>query len=129
MLVYDVSKRETFENLKMWLDEVEQFSVGGGKDVVKLLVGNKVDQIRAVPRELADEFAQSRGMLFMEASAKTNDDMTRVFSEVVQMVIDQFIMYEPMSINILINSVFVSDSSKSNIQTLEGKIFMKIKFI
>ena len=121
MLVYDVSKRETFENLKMWLDEVEQFSVGGGKDVVKLLVGNKVDQIRAVPRELADEFAQSRGMLFMEASAKTNDDMTRVFSEVVQMVIDQFIMYEPMSINILINSVFVSDSSKSNIQTLEGK--------
>ena len=114
MLVYDVSKRETFENLKMWLDEVEQFSVGGGKDVVKLLVGNKVDQIRAVPRELADEFAQSRGMLFMEASAKTNDDMTRVFSEVVQMVIDQFIMYEPMSINILTNSVFVSDSSKFN---------------
>jgi hypothetical protein len=29
----------------MWLQEVEQFSMGGGKDVVKLLVGNKVWEI------------------------------------------------------------------------------------
>ena len=38
ILVYDVSRRDTFESLHMWLQEVEQFSMGGGKDVVKLLV-------------------------------------------------------------------------------------------
>lgn len=42
LLVYDVTRKETFDSLSMWLQEVEQFSMGGGKDVVKLLVGNKV---------------------------------------------------------------------------------------
>jgi Ras-related protein Rab-18 len=70
----------------MWLQEVEQFSMGGGKDVVKLLVGNKVDQARSVSREDAGEWAKSRGMLFMEASAKTKEGIAQVFNEVVQKV-------------------------------------------
>ena len=37
----------------------------GGKEVVKLLVGNKVDQQRVVQRETADEWARSRGMCCM----------------------------------------------------------------
>lgn len=50
ILVYDVTRKETFDSLNMWLQEVEQFSMGGGKEVVKLLVGNKVDQPRVVQR-------------------------------------------------------------------------------
>jgi Ras-related protein Rab-18 len=70
----------------MWLQEVEQFSMGGGKEVVKLLVGNKVDQPRVVQRDVADDWARSRGMLFMEASAKTKEGISQVFNEVVQKV-------------------------------------------
>lgn len=62
--------------------------MGGGKEVVKLLVGNKVDQPRMVPREQADEWARSKGMLFMEASAKTKEGIAQVFSEVVQKVLE-----------------------------------------
>ena len=86
ILVYDVTRKETFDSLSMWLQEVEQFSMGGGKEVVKLLVGNKVDQQRVVAREQADEWARSRGMLFMEASAKTKEGISQVFNEVVQKV-------------------------------------------
>jgi Ras-related protein Rab-18 len=50
--VYDVARKETFDSLGMWLQEVEQFSMGGGKEVVKLLVGNKIDQERVVSREV-----------------------------------------------------------------------------
>ena len=57
--------------------------MGGGKEVVKLLVGNKVDQTAVVRREQAQEWAQSRGMLFMEASAKTKVGISQVFNEVV----------------------------------------------
>jgi GTPase SAR1 family protein len=71
--VYDVARKDTFESLGMWLQEVEQFSMGGGKEVIKLLVGNKIDQPRMVQRNVADEWARSRGMLFMEASAKTKE--------------------------------------------------------
>ena len=86
ILVYDVTRKETFDSLGMWLQEVEQFSMGGGKEVVKLLVGNKVDQTRVVEISEADECAKSRGMLFMEASAKTKEGVSQVFNEVVQKV-------------------------------------------
>jgi hypothetical protein len=87
----------------MWLQEVEQFSVGGGKEIVKLLVGNKVltapslplsvvtklcqvDVPRVVQRETAEDWANSHGMLFLEASAKTKEGISQVFHEVVQKV-------------------------------------------
>lgn len=88
ILVYDVAREETFQSLGMWLQEVEQFSMGGGKEVVKLLVGNKVDQTRSVSRDTASEWARARGMLFMEASAKTKEGIAQVFNEVVQKVLE-----------------------------------------
>ncbi len=92
ILVYDVSRRDTFESLHMWLQEVEQFSMGGGKDVVKLLVGNKIDQERIVDRAMASEWAEEKGMLFMEASAKTKEGIAQVFTEVVQKVLENPIL-------------------------------------
>lgn len=61
ILVYDVSRKETFESLPMWLQEVEQFAMGGGREVVKLLVGNKIDKPRAVSRATAEDWARSKG--------------------------------------------------------------------
>lgn len=55
-------------------------------EVVKLLVGNKVDRERVISRQQAEEWAKARGMLFVEASAKTTEGVTQVFSEVAQQV-------------------------------------------
>lgn len=88
ILVYDVARAESFESLNMWLQEVEQYSLGGGRDVVKLLVGNKIDQKRLVARDAAEDWARSRGMLFLEASAKTKEGINQVFMEVVQKILE-----------------------------------------
>lgn len=88
ILVYDVARKETFDSLNTWLEEVEQFSMGGGKEVVKLLVGNKVDQERTVARNDALDWAKNRGMLFMEASARTKEGISQVFTEVVQKILE-----------------------------------------
>ena len=64
------------------------YTPGGGRDVVKLLVGNKVDQERAVERAEAEEWARSKGMLFLECSAKTKAGIQEVFEEVVQKILD-----------------------------------------
>jgi hypothetical protein len=37
-------------------------------------------------RQIADDWAKARGMLFMEASAKTKEGIAQVFNEVVQKV-------------------------------------------
>ncbi|XP_044177686.1 ras-related protein Rab-18-like isoform X2 [Acropora millepora] len=43
ILVYDTSSRETFDKLEEWLTEVEMYSTK--KDIIKMLVGNKIDKI------------------------------------------------------------------------------------
>ena len=56
--------------------------------MIKLLVGNKIDQPKVVPRHVADEWARSRGMLFMESSAKTKEGINMVFDEVVEKILE-----------------------------------------
>jgi len=88
ILVYDVSRKDTFLGLENWLKEIEQFSMGGGRDIVKLLVGNKVDLPKQMKKEEAEQWAMSQGMLFMQASAKTKEGIANVFEEVVQKILE-----------------------------------------
>ena len=46
LLVYDTSSRETFDKLEEWLNEVEMYSTK--KDIIKMLVGNKIDKVISV---------------------------------------------------------------------------------
>ena len=79
---------DSFENLEQWLKEVEMYSPGNGESVVKLLVGNKCDLDRKVPKEQADAWARAQGMLFLEASAKTRLGIRQVFMEVVKKMLE-----------------------------------------
>ncbi len=84
ILVYDVSNKESFDNLKIWLSEIDQFGAG---NAVKMLVGNKIDTSnRVIPREVAENFAKSNGLFYTEASAKTNEGVSNIFIDVVQHV-------------------------------------------
>lgn len=42
-LVYDVTRRETFTKLDNWLNELETYCTRN--DLVKMLVGNKIDRV------------------------------------------------------------------------------------
>lgn len=90
VMVYDVTRRDSFENLEQWLKEVKLYSPNNGEGVVKLLVGNKIDldSERKVPREEAEAWARSQGMLFLEASAKTRTGIKQCFMEVVQKIVE-----------------------------------------
>lgn len=49
LIVYDVTKRETFTNLAdVWVKEVELYATN--HNCVKVLVGNKVDKVTSVLR-------------------------------------------------------------------------------
>jgi Ras-related protein Rab-18 len=88
VLVYDVTRPETLQNLQQWLKEVQLYSPNNGESVVKLLVGNKIDLAeKQVPREEGEAWARNQGMLFLEASAKTRLGIRQVFLEVVQKIL------------------------------------------
>jgi Ras-related protein Rab-18 len=90
LLVYDVTRPETFQHLPQWLNEIETYGPAGGKSVVKLLVGNKSDleADRAVSTAEGEQWARSKGMLFMESSAKSGDAVKGVFEEVVTKILE-----------------------------------------
>ncbi|KVH94727.1 ras-related protein RABA4d-like [Cynara cardunculus var. scolymus] len=68
MLVYDMTKRQSFDHMTRWLEELRGHA---DKNIVIMLIGNKCDlaSLRAVPVEDAQEFAERENLCFMETSA------------------------------------------------------------
>lgn len=78
LLVYDITRRETFKHLSVWLEEARQH---GQSNMVIMLIGNKNDleHRRAVNFEEGKAFADANGLIFMETSAKTAFNVEQAF--------------------------------------------------
>lgn len=73
MLVYDISKRKSFESIPSWVEEVRNHAAA---DVVIIIVGNKKDleALREVSVEEGQNLAKEQGCYFLETSALDNSD-------------------------------------------------------
>nr|QBH73296.1 putative ras-related protein Rab-2A [Franklinothrips vespiformis] len=78
LLVYDITRRETFNHLTTWLEDARQHS---NSNMVIMLIGNKSDleTRREVKTEEGEAFAHEHGLIFMETSAKTADNVEEAF--------------------------------------------------
>ncbi|XWS45691.1 hypothetical protein CRYUN_Cryun14cG0001500 [Craigia yunnanensis] len=82
MLVYDITKRQSFDHVARWLEELRGHA---DKNIVVMLVGNKSDlgSLRAVPVQDAKEFAQRESLFFMETSALEATNVESAFLTVL----------------------------------------------
>ncbi|KAM4884364.1 LOW QUALITY PROTEIN: ras-related protein Rab-18-B-like [Sylvia borin] len=82
VLVYDVTRKDTFTGVGKWLHEVEMHTTNSS--TVKMLVGNKTDKPdREVERKEGLQLARKHSLLFIETSAKTEDGVQQAFEELV----------------------------------------------
>jgi Ras-related protein Rab-18 len=89
VLVYDVTRRETFDALaEVWLKEVEAYATV--EDAVRCVVANKSDlaAARAVSKAEGAEFARRGGCLFVETSAKDDVAVGQAFEELVLRILE-----------------------------------------
>uniref|UniRef100_A0A7C8ZLL7 Ras-related protein RABA5a n=1 Tax=Opuntia streptacantha TaxID=393608 RepID=A0A7C8ZLL7_OPUST len=83
LLVYDISRRRTFDNIGRWLNELQTHS---DMNVVTILVGNKSDlrDAREVTTAEGKALAESQGLFFIETSALDSSNVAAAFQTVVK---------------------------------------------
>lgn len=90
LLVYDITRRDTFKHLSRWLDEARQHSQS---NMVIMLIGNKNDleHRRAVSFEEGKAFAAEHGLIFMETSAKTAYNVEEAFINTAKKILENIV--------------------------------------
>lgn len=82
ILVYDVTRRDTFNKLRDWLLELQNNLTND--NAIVMIVGNKIDKVgRQVTKEDGNNYAKQRSALFIETSAKTSEGVAIAFEELL----------------------------------------------
>lgn len=88
-LINATSRQASFERAKTWVQTLRRQA---DPAITIILVGNKSDMAessRRTPREVAEQYAEEEGLLFVEASAKTGENVQDVFMQVVSRQISE----------------------------------------
>ena len=86
IFMYDITKKETFKNVKDWIKDSENNNFG----FEKILVGNKIDleQIREVELKDVEEWAGQKNINVLEISAKNGTNVEKSFNELIRLILE-----------------------------------------
>jgi len=84
IIVFDVTNKISFKNIKQWMVEVEEFA--SNSNILRMLVGNKADLTdrREVEFEVAAEFARENNIAYIETSVMRKSNIKEAFLELVK---------------------------------------------
>lgn len=82
LLVYDITKRQTFDNVHRWIRELRDHA---DSNIVIMMAGNKADlnHLRSVPAKDAQILAEKEGLSFVETSALESLNVEKAFQSVL----------------------------------------------
>ena len=84
-MVYDITDRQSFEQIDFWMNEIRQYS---DENIEILLIGNKSDECenREISSEEGMRKAEALGLKFLETSAKYNENITKAITILVEAI-------------------------------------------
>ena len=89
LLVFDLSRAATWDDIKNWRAEVKQFA----GDIPFVLIGNKLDLLQdvgeVIDRDECREYAESQGSTYIETSAKNNIAVDEGFILLTEKIINK----------------------------------------
>ncbi|EFA83924.1 Rab GTPase [Heterostelium album PN500] len=85
LLVYDITRRITYNHLTNWLTDARNLT---NPNTIIMLIGNKKDLEgqRDVTYEEASTFAKQNGLIFVESSAKTGENVEEAFLRTAKLI-------------------------------------------
>lgn len=92
ILVYDVTRKDTFDNINVWHKEIKEVT----GNISLILVGNKIDleNERVVSSEEGQKLAERLGLSYIETSAKTGENINDAFRTLALQLIKKFVIAE-----------------------------------
>ena len=89
LIVYDITQKSSFDKIESLLKKLRDNS---NKNVSVILVGNKCDleDNREVLKEDGEELAQKLKIKFMEVSAKTGENLDKLFQNLIDEVYEKY---------------------------------------
>ena len=81
VIVYDVTDKRSFDNVKLWMQEIERYACSNS---LKFLFGNKSDLVKnkMVDFDTANFFAIENNLIFYETSAKSGNNISEAFMKI-----------------------------------------------
>lgn len=116
VLVFDVTSKESFKNINMWLDEI----TNNCNNPCLVLFGNKSDldpKLRQVTQEEINKFCHEKSLTYFETSAKTKKGIKEGFSHIVNEAVDKIqalVPDNPNDNNIILDNNDSNSSSDKN---------------
>ena len=92
LLVYDITNKDSFENVNKWAQEIRENS----EDSIPIvLIGNKLDleEERRINKEQGEEFAKKYcdgGIKFYETSCKTGENVCEAINDLAEQIYKKF---------------------------------------
>ncbi len=123
-IVYDLTNRSTFENIKIWYQELTELIED--REIPLILVGNKLDlkEQRVVTREEGLELANTlspEGVSYIETSAKNGENVADAF----KLIAYHYLLRTKQKEQHVINQQLLDEINK----TLKTLIILEISFI
>ncbi|RZC63287.1 hypothetical protein C5167_025029 [Papaver somniferum] len=114
LIVYDITRRTTFDSVGRWLDEL---NIHSDTTIARMLVGNKSDlgNIRDVSVEEGKSLAEAEGLFFMETSALDSTNVRTAFEMVIKEI------YNNVSRKVLNSDAYKAELSTKSVSLIEEK--------
>lgn len=95
LLVYDITSSVTFNSLEKWLRELREKTE---ENILIMLVGNKSDlsESRSIDAQEGRNFAEREGLLFIETSALTAENVREGFTTLISEILSKMAPKEDM---------------------------------
>ncbi|XP_047132184.1 ras-related protein Rab-27B isoform X1 [Hydra vulgaris] len=113
LLIFDISRKDTFVNVRSWLSQLQLHS--NCDDPAMVLIGNKNDlDIREVDENSAIQLARNLGIKYFETSAKTGQNVYEAVETLMNIIMSRFKQYPERMDNMKFRSKKLENKKQEN---------------
>jgi len=88
LVIFDLTQLKTYEAIEDWLSEMFEILQ---ENIPFIIIGNKVDLVeevtRSIDKDIVKDYAENKGSMYLETSAKTGEKVEEVFKELTHLMI------------------------------------------